>query len=169
MPVGISLQTYPLALDNLQNISQIALQGRGASCALLLALVTVAVLQKPRYGLKNWLTDFTVVWQEEVEPEGWCGVGAGWTLPAFLKCFLNLSWLMYVWSKLLLVTDIQWVRCGNGYLVGSLEILFWNACEMMDPCWGSCTISQYSVGTFMKRWHGNICIFNLFDSSLSLC
>lgn len=53
MPVGISLQKYALDLDNLQNISQIVLQGRDASCGLLLALVTVLVPQKPHYGLKN--------------------------------------------------------------------------------------------------------------------
>lgn len=61
MPVGISLQKYALDLDNLQNISQIVLQGRGASCGLPLALITVPVLQKPHCGLKNRLTGLTDV------------------------------------------------------------------------------------------------------------
>lgn len=53
MPVGIYLQEDAVDLGSLQNISQIVLQERDASCGLPLALVTVPVLQKPHYGLKN--------------------------------------------------------------------------------------------------------------------
>lgn len=115
MPVGIHLQKYALDLGSLQNISQIVHQRRDASCGLPSAVVTVPVLQKPHYGLKSWLAGFTDVWQEEMEPEGWGGVGAGWTLPAFLKCFLSVRWLMHVWSKFLLATaDIQ---VGSGVVM----------------------------------------------------
>lgn len=112
MPVGIHLQKYALDLGSLQNISRIVLQGRDASCGLPLALVTVPVLQKPHYGLKNWVAGFTDVWQEEMEPEGWGGVGVGWTLPTFLKCLLSVRWLMRVQNKFLWVTAHIQVESG---------------------------------------------------------